>query len=146
MTLDEAVEGGREERYGDAGAIVIDGDLDSVGSAAGRDRDGVRVTVLYGVGDRLVTMSMSPPGRPVSVVRGHSVRSATPDGPTARAVDLPGRMTADVLSPGVGMPIQSPVLGSQESRESGGGLGAMSTLMPLIQAISSLTQKSEEGD
>lgn len=85
MTLDEAVEGGREERYGDAGAIVIDGDLDSVGAVAGRDRDGVRVTVLYGVGDRLVTMSMSPPGRPVTVVRGHSVRSATPDGPTARA-------------------------------------------------------------
>lgn len=55
-------------------------------------------------------------------------------------------MTSDVLSPGVGIPIQSPVLGSQESGESGGGLGAMSTLMPLIQAISSLTQKSEEGD
>ncbi len=71
----------------------------------------------------------------------------TPGDPTGRAaVGLPGQMTSEVLSPSVGMPIQSPVFGSQESGESGGGLGAMSTLRPLIQAISSLTQKSEEGD
>lgn len=70
----------------------------------------------------------------------------TSDGLTAGAVDLPGQMTSDVLSPSVGMPMQSPVFGSQEPGESGGGLGTMSTLMPLIQAISSLTQKSEEDD
>ncbi|MFQ6226956.1 hypothetical protein [Nocardia sp. NPDC002869] len=70
----------------------------------------------------------------------------TPDGPTARAADLPGQMTSDALSPSAGMPIRSPVFGSQEPGEGGGGLGAMSTLIPLIQAISSLTQKSEEDD
>jgi hypothetical protein len=70
----------------------------------------------------------------------------TPDDPTVRNVELPGQMTTDVLSPGVGMPIRSSVLGSQGSGDSGGGLDAMSTLMPLMQAISSLTQESEEGD
>jgi uncharacterized protein YjbJ (UPF0337 family) len=70
----------------------------------------------------------------------------TPDDPAMRNIELPGQITTDVLSPSAGMPIQSPVLGSQDWGDSGGGLGAMSTWMPLMQAISSLTQKSEEGD
>ncbi|WP_454196036.1 hypothetical protein [Nocardia sp. Marseille-Q1738] len=56
-----------------------------------------------------------------------------------------GERFVHTLSPGVGMPMQGPVSGGQYSG-GGDGSSAMSALMPLIQAVSSLMQKPQQGD
>ncbi|MEU2033665.1 hypothetical protein [Nocardia amamiensis] len=71
---------------------------------------------------------------------------STADNGTVSDVQQHSRMTTDTLSPGVGMPIQGPASGGQASGGGGGDSSAMSALMPLMQAISSLSQRLQQGD
>ncbi|WP_416566297.1 hypothetical protein [Nocardia testacea] len=150
-----------DSALGNAQHVVLLARQDSEDNALRIDQNLPKRVERYETQDGRVTQKVSdgppPDGAELVRVKGDSAVIGdkagrkqhvltTTDDPAVRNVKLSSRMTTDAPSPSVGMPMQSPLPGSQDSGESEGGLGAMSAWMPLMQAISSLTQKSEEGD